>query len=80
MQRPQAQKLCDKMYPVCRVISFHESDATDGPVVLTTESKDCGNGKYYCREDKKCKPIPMGYHEREDGYLVKNPAQQAYCY
>ena len=72
MQRPQAQKLCDKMYPGCRVISFHESDPTDGPVVLTTESKDCGEGKYYCREDKKCKPIPMGYHEREDGYLVKN--------
>ena len=48
MQRPQAQKLCDKMYPGCRVISFHESDATDGPVVLTTESKDCGEGKYYC--------------------------------
>ena len=72
MQRPQAQKLCDKMYPGCRVISFHESDATDGPVVLTMESKDCGEGKYYCREEKKCKPIPMGYHEREDGYLVKN--------
>ena len=72
MQRPQAQKLCDKMYPGCRVISFHESDATDGPVVLAMESKDCGEGKYYCREDKKCKPIPMGYHEREDGYLVKN--------
>ena len=124
MQRPQAQKLCDKMYPGCRVISFHESDATDGPVVLTTEeapkgakydrmikhikksyskdgnltkgeegiayatawkhknkkkneevqleAKDCGEGMYYCREDKKCKPIPKGYHEREDGYLVKN--------
>ena len=124
MQRQQAQKLCDKMYPGCRVISFHESDATDGPVVLTTEeapkgakydrmikhikksyskdgnltkgeegiayatawkhknkkkneevqleAKDCGEGMYYCREDKKCKPIPKGYHEREDGYLVKN--------
>ena len=124
MQRPQAQKLCDTMYPGCRVISFHESDPTDGPVVLTTEeapkgakydrmikhikksyskdgnltkgeegiayatawkhknkkkneevqleAKDCGEGMYYCREDKKCKPIPKGYHEREDGYLVKN--------
>jgi len=124
MQRPQVQKLCDKMYPGCRVISFHESDPTDGPVVLTTEeapkgakydrmikhikksyskdgnltkgeegiayatawkhknkkkneevqleAKDCGEGMYYCREDKKCKPIPKGYHEREDGYLVKN--------
>ena len=81
MQRPQAQKLCDKMYPGCRVISFHESDATDGPVVLTTESKSCGEGMYYCNDDQKCKPIPKGYKEREDGYLVKseaaNPAQQA---
>jgi hypothetical protein len=80
MQRPQAQKLCDKMYPGCRVISFHESDATDGPVVLTTESKSCGEGMYYCNDDQKCKPIPKGYKEREDGYLVKeaaSPAQQA---
>ena len=71
MQRPQAQKLCDKMYPGCRVISFHESDATDGPVVLTTESKSCGEGMYYCNDDQKCKPIPNGYKEREDGFLVK---------
>ena len=71
MQRPQAQKICDKMYPGCRVISFHESDATDGPVVLTTESKGCGEGMYYCNDDQKCKPIPKGYKEREDGFLVK---------
>ena len=71
MQRPQAQKIADKIYPGGRVISFHESDATDGAVVLSTESKDCGEGKYYCREDKKCKPIPSGYKEREDGFLVK---------
>ena len=71
MQRPQAQKLCDKMYPGCRVISFHESDATDGPVVLTTESKSCGEGMYYCNDDQKCKPIPKGYKEREDGFLIK---------
>ena len=71
MQRPQAQKLCDKMYPGCRVISFHESDATDGPVVLTTESKNCGEGMYYCNDDQKCKPIPKGYKEREDGFLIK---------
>ena len=71
MQRPQAQKLCDKMYPGCRVISFHESDATDGPVVLTTESKGCGEGMYYCNDDQKCKPIPKGYKEREDGFLIK---------
>ncbi|AGH26112.1 hypothetical protein CPMG_00011 [Prochlorococcus phage MED4-213] len=39
---------------------------------MQLEAKDCGEGMYYCREDKKCKPIPKGYHEREDGYLVKN--------
>ena len=80
MQRPQAQKLCDKMYPGCRVISFHESDATDGPVVLTTESKDCGDGMYYCNDDQKCKPIPKGYKEREDGYLVKEEAPKGAKY
>ena len=42
MQRPQAQKLCNAMYPGCRVISFHESDPTDGPVVLTTEEAPKG--------------------------------------
>ena len=77
MQRPQAQKIADKIYPGGRVISFHESDATDGPVVLTTESKDCGEGKYYCREDKKCKPIPSGYKEREDGFLVKEKVDKS---
>ena len=71
MQRPQAQKLCNTMYPGCRVISFHESDATDGPVVLAMESKGCGEGMYYCNDDQKCKPIPKGYKEREDGFLVK---------
>ena len=71
MQRPQAQKLVDKLYPGSRVLSFHESDPTDDPVILARESKNCGEGKYYCREDKKCKPIPSGYKEREDGFLVK---------
>ena len=72
MQRPQAQKICDKMYPGCRVISFHESDPTDGPVVLTTESKGkCGKGEYYCNDCQKCKPIPAGHHVMPDGTLMK---------
>ena len=72
MQRPQAQKICDKMYPGCRVISFHESDPTDGPVVLTTESKEkCGKGEYYCNDCQKCKPIPAGHHVMPDGTLMK---------
>ena len=72
MQRPQAQKICDKMYPGCRVISFHESDPTDGPVVLTTESKGkCGKGEYFCNDEQKCKPIPEGHHVMPDGMLMK---------
>ena len=72
MQRPQAQKICDKMYPGCRVISFHESDPTDGPVVLTTESKEkCGKGEYFCNDEQKCKPIPEGHHVMPDGMLMK---------
>ena len=37
LQRPQAQKIADKVYPGSRVIKYHESDPTDSPVVLSTE-------------------------------------------
>ena len=78
MQRPQAQKLCDKMYPGCRVISFHESDPTDGPVVLTTESKKCGEGEYFCNDEQKCKPIPKDHHVMPDGMLMKGKKHEEY--
>ena len=29
LQRPQAQKIADSIYPGSRVVSYHESDATD---------------------------------------------------
>ena len=32
---------------------------------------ECGEGKYYCNTDQKCKPIPKGYKVMHDGYLVK---------
>ena len=28
---------------------------------FTEEKKKCGEGEYYCFNDKKCKPIPKGY-------------------
>jgi hypothetical protein len=37
MQRPQAQRIVDKIYPGSRVISYWESDATDAPVFLVKE-------------------------------------------
>ncbi len=72
MQRPQAQKLCDKMYPGCRVISFHESDPTDGPVVLTTEEAPKG-AKY----DRMIKHIKKSYSK--DGNLTKGEEGIAYA-
>ena len=38
LQRPQAQRIADSVYPGSRVIKYHESDPTDGPVLLATES------------------------------------------
>ena len=72
MQRPQAQKLCNTMYPGCRVISFHESDPTDGPVVLTTEEAPKG-AKY----DRMIKHIKKSYSK--DGNLTKGEEGIAYA-
>ena len=72
MQRPQAQKLCDKMYPGCRVISFHESDPTDGPVVLTTEEAPKG-AKY----ERMIKHIKKSY--KKDGKLTDDEKSIAYA-
>ncbi len=39
LQRPQAQKIANSIYPGSRVIKYHESDPTDSPVFMTSESK-----------------------------------------
>ena len=39
---------------------------------VSEEHKKCGPGEYYCRMDKKCKPIPDGYHVMPDGELMKD--------
>ena len=31
--------------------------------------KDCPPGKYYCTKNKKCMPIPKGYHVGYRGWL-----------
>ena len=55
LQRPQAQKIADKVYPGSRVIKYHESDPTDSPVVLSTEG--------YKPKVKKKKPPKAGSEE-----------------
>ena len=34
--------------------------------------KTCKSGQYYCTKDKKCKPIPTGYHVGRGGWLEKD--------
>ena len=36
---------------------------------FTEEKNKCGEGEYYCFNDKKCKPIPKGYRVGYGGYL-----------
>ena len=36
---------------------------------MDEEKKKCGEGEYYCNDDKKCKPIPKGYKIGYGGYL-----------
>ena len=55
LQRPQAQKIADKVYPGSRVIKYHESDPTVSPVVLSTEG--------YKPKVKKKKPPKAGSEE-----------------
>mgnify|MGYP001177280935 CR=1 FL=1 len=33
--------------------------------------KKCPKGQYYCYDEKKCKPMPKGYHVGRGGYLAK---------
>ena len=55
LQRPQAQKIADSIYPGSRVIKYHESDPTQGPVVLATEG--------YKKTKKKKEPTKAGSDE-----------------
>jgi uncharacterized membrane protein YgcG len=36
---------------------------------IDEEKKKCGEGEYYCNDDKKCKSIPKGYRVGHGGYL-----------
>ena len=37
LQRTGAQRIAEKIYPGCRVVSYHESDKTTAPTFLATE-------------------------------------------
>jgi len=46
-------------------------------VVNEEDGKMCGDGKYYCRQRKACMPIPEGYKDRGDGYIVRESVAEA---
>ena len=67
LQRPQAQKIAQSVYPGSKVIKYHESDPTDGPVILATERKKKGkkkprvdDGHYEAGSDKQAIPPVVG--------------------
>jgi hypothetical protein len=72
LQRPQAQKIADSIYPGSRVIKYHESDPTQGPVILATEEAPKG-AKY----DRMVKHIKKSYSK--DGNLTKGEEGIAYA-
>ena len=53
LQRPQAQKIAQSVYPNSKVIKYHESDPTDGPVILATESKNSKKKKTQVNDEDK---------------------------
>ena len=36
------------------------------------QKSSCGEGKYWCKTDKKCKSVPKGYHIMPNGDLMKD--------
>ena len=39
--------------------------------VMEEDGKQCEDGMYYCRQRKACMPIPEGYKDRGDGFIVR---------
>jgi len=68
LQRPQAQRIANSVYPGSRVIKYHESDPTEGPVILAAEAVKSkkkkktrvDDGHYEAGSDKKALPPVVG--------------------
>ena len=87
LQRPQAQRIANSVYPNSRVIKYHESDPTDGSVWMTNESlssivdggatgiaantKKSSSWKKKSQSKKPLKPNPS------DGHWAADSSKQA---
>ena len=56
------------LYPLMQFLDMNDK-------MFESQSK-CKEGEYWCRESKKCKPIPDGHKLDDTGYLVKETATQ----
>ena len=45
--------------------------------VMEEDGKQCEDGMYYCRQRKACTPIPEGYKDRGDGFIVREEVLDA---
>jgi len=70
LQRPQAQRIAQSVYPNSKVIKYHESDPTDGPVILATEAVKSKKKKTRIHDEDKVDagnlPPAMGGQLGED--------------
>jgi len=49
----------------------------DKPEMKEENGIECQDGHYYCRQRKACVPIPKGYRDRGDGFIVKEEVDDA---
>ena len=76
LQRPQAQRIAQSIYPNSKVIKFHESDPTGGPVILATEGS-LAQAKRNIGRDPKKKTCWKGY--RAQGTKMKGGKSVPNC-
>ena len=78
--RTEVQDTLEKVYPGSYVQRFDLTSYNPNEPMLNVgvreeydkSSKSCSKGEYYCKDSKKCKPIPKGHHVMPNGDLMKD--------
>ena len=78
--RTEVQDTLEKVYPGSYVQRFDLTQYNPNEPMLNVGvreeydkyNKSCSKGEYYCKDSKKCKPIPKGHHVMPNGDLMKD--------
>ena len=78
--RTEVQDTLEKVYPGSYVQRFDLTQYNPNEPMLNVgvreehdkSNKSCSKGEYYCKDSKKCKPIPKGHHVMPNGDLMKD--------